>query len=118
MERLKANITAFFIVCLIFSPLLFLMATCEGADPTDRIEAEFNITTATIIVHWFDSEKELQLATQYNDIAGVSECEWRPDFNISFCELWLVRPNSLQDDYDFDTIGHEIYHTLAGEFHD
>jgi len=89
----------------------------EAAIPPKQIEPEFNITTTTILVHWFDSEKELQERTGYDDIAGISECEWRPDFNISFCEFWLVTPKSLDDEYNFDTIGHEFYHALAGAFH-
>lgn len=97
---------------------LLLIVTSHAAIPVNAITSELNITTTTLIVHWYDSEKELQESIQDDEIAGASECEWRPDFNISFCELWLVRPEHLQDDYNFDTIGHELYHALEGEFHD
>lgn len=75
----------------------------------------YDLASTYVIVNWFDSEKELQTALQDYSIAGLSDCEMRPDFNTSFCELWLVRPKS---EYDFDTIGHEFYHALVGDFHD
>jgi hypothetical protein len=79
---------------------------------------EFDITATTLIVHWYDSELELQDALDDRELAGMAECEWRPEFNISFCELWLVTPTDSTDEYNFDTIGHELYHALKGEFHE
>ena len=102
----------------------------------EEIEPEFHLQSTTVIVHWFDTEEELQEALGWSDTAGYSECESRPDFNMAFCELWLVKPKNtteLSDDewfkvcaqknkeydcYAFDTIGHEFYHALAGDFHD
>ncbi len=97
-----------------FTVLLVAFALLADAAP---IETEFDLRTTTIIVNWFDSEAELQLALDDDELAGLSECEWRPDFNISFCELWLVRPVDTEDAYNFDTIGHEFYHAVTGSFH-
>lgn len=116
MERLKAHVELF--VIIIFTVLLWWAGIASAAEPEDDIKPEFNITTTTLIVHWYNTERELQLSLQDNDIAGFSECELRPDFNTSFCEMWLVTPVNLCDDYAFDTIGHELYHALAGNFHD
>jgi hypothetical protein len=92
--------------------------TAGAAMPPKRIEPEHDITTTTLLVHWYDSEEDLGLSLQDDTLAGFSECELRPDFNTSFCELWLVRPTDLEDSYNFDTIGHELYHALAGDFHE
>jgi hypothetical protein len=100
--------------CLV--TICLAMFCCAIAAMPPRQE-EFDITTTTLIVHWYDSELELQDALDDSEIAGVSECEWRPDFNTSFCELWLVTPTDSTDKYNFDTIGHELYHALKGEFH-
>ena len=81
------------------------------------IQTEFNITSGSYVVNWFETEAELQ-AVLGDDLAGLAECEWRPDFNTSFCELWLVRPVDTDDEYNFDTIGHEFYHAVTGAFHD
>lgn len=112
MERLKNN--AEVIILILFSMVLW-WAGVNAAMPPRKIEPELNLTTTTVLVHWYESEQELQLSLGDDTIAGFSECELRPDFNTSFCELWLVRPAT---DYDFDTIGHEFYHALSGQFHD
>ncbi len=109
MERLIA--TLYVIVCLI-------VAMNIPAMPPNKIEGKYNITTTTLLVHWYDSEQELQLSLGRRGIAGFAECELRPDFNTSFCELWLVEPIDETDYYSFDTIGHEVYHALRGQFHD
>jgi len=122
MERLNGfckGVSAGFIIWFIIA--LMILSGCASspvAMPYNKIESEYNITTTTILVHWYNSEQELQLSLGHRGIAGFSECELRPDFNTSFCELWLVRPIDANDYYSFDTIGHEFYHALAGGFHD
>ena len=97
------------------------MFTCSHA------EENYNITAASVIVNWYDSEAELMEALEDDTAAGWSQCEYRPEFNISFCEFWLVRPMpdndaeyvcSESDAYHFDTIGHEFYHAFIGDFHE
>ncbi len=97
---------------------LILIAIYAGVCEAEEINPEFDLRTTTIIVHWFETESELQAELDDDELAGLSECEWRPDFNISFCELWLVRPVDTEDAYNFDTIGHEFYHAVTGSFHD
>lgn len=132
----------FFIVLTmtITSLLYFFYSPVE----VEKIEPEFNITSATITLNWFDTEEELQAEVQrleneyceeypeecpdgpddYSDTAGLSECDWQPEENYSWCEMWLVRPTELDiwtENFEQDvwkTIGHEFYHTSAGEFHD
>jgi hypothetical protein len=77
----------------------------------------YDITTSTIIVNWYKTEAELQAAMGDDTLAGLADCDWRPDFNVSFCELWLVEPEHSDDYYNYDTIGHEVYHALKGDFH-
>lgn len=106
---------------------------------TEEINAEFDITTTSIMMHWFDTEKELRIEVQrledeyceeneikcvdYSDVAALTECDWRPEVNHSFCEMWLVRPTQL-DEWTFDkendkwlVLGHEFYHVGAGLYH-
>ncbi len=101
-----------------------VMFTCARDANT---EENYNITAASVIVNWYDSEEELMQAVGEYSAAGWSQCEYRPEFNISFCEFWLVRPK-LQyadidyvcvesDGYNFDTIGHEFYHAFIGDHH-
>jgi len=78
----------------------------------------FDVTTTSVIVNWYDTERELQIALRDPELVGLSECEMRPRFNTSFCELWLVRPENTDDDFAFDTIGHEFYHAIKGPWHE
>ena len=109
---------------LIITLFLLLLLGIANNTLAEEVNAEFDITSTAIIVNWFDTEAELQDALEDYEIGGLSECEWRPDSNISFCELWLVRPIELDtwtEDIEQDkwkTIGHEFYHALAGSFHD
>lgn len=99
-------------LCLIVWFLFSVIGIARNA-----LAEEFNITTTTIVINWYDSELELQDALDDSNIAGLSDCEFIPKFGVSFCELWLVRPIAVSDDYAFDTIGHEFYHAVAGDFH-
>ena len=103
---------------LIFT-LCLLAYVSYAAEPVP----EYDITSTSIIVNWFDTVEELEAALDDDRYAGMAACEYFPKFNHSFCELWLVRPIELDtwtDDDEQDkwkTIGHEFYHTVAGEFH-
>ncbi len=93
-----------------------LIVSLANADT--NMPENYNITSTSVIVNWFESELELQAELGDFEIAGMADCEYRPEFNVSFCEFWLVRPLHLEDEYNFDTIGHEFYHALVGDFHD
>ncbi len=110
-----------FIVLAAIGWAMFNCASQAGA------EENYDITAASVIVNWYDSEKELMDAVGDYSAAGWSQCEYRPEFNISFCEFWLVRPKLAyadsdyvcveSDGYNFDTIGHEFYHAFIGDHH-
>jgi len=116
MERLDKYIFGFivlFLSIIAYGQFHYLLPWHDFGLPRQ----EYQLDTTHLLVNWYDTEQELQLALDDSGIAGFSECEHRPDFNTSFCELWLVEPENLEDDYAFDTIGHEFYHALRGNFH-
>jgi len=105
-------------LCYFFGIGIILILIIALMPPKEAFNFEphtHDITGTHVIVNWYETETELQTALDDFELAGLSECEFRPEFNTSFCELWLVRPTN---DYDFDTIGHEFYHTVAGDWHD
>ncbi len=119
MERLKRNLD------LIASALIIIVLTIvlySAVHPYLPWHVEpwetYDITGTHVIVNWYDTEQELNEALDDDTLAGLAECEYRPRFNTSFCELWLVRPTSPEDTYNYDTIGHEFYHTVIGDFHE
>jgi len=119
MERLRTFIRLTVLVWVLWGAVLLAEAIVRPMPPTNLtvMSAELDLATTTILVNWYDTELELQDALDDSGIAGLSECELRPDFNTSFCELWLVTPTDNEDAYAFDTIGHELYHALKGDFH-
>lgn len=100
-------------LALIFFLIAVLMTRDQARDTLPAIT--YNHSSTYVIVNWYDTETELQTALDDNELAGLSDCEHRPDFNTSFCELWLVLPEHYEDDYAFDTIGHEFCHALRGD---
>lgn len=119
MERLITIFSYTIVICISFLiGNLFNNSTC-AALPT-----EFNITSGSYVVNWFKTELDLQTELGEPDTGGMAECEWRPEFNHSFCEFWLVEPTELDtwtDDFEQDvwkTIGHEFYHATKGDFHE
>ncbi len=116
MERLRQYIETLFYFCVI----VFIAVGMYGAmhhylpwhvEPVETYEHD----STYVIVNWYDTESELQYALDDDTLAGLADCEHRPDFNTSFCELWLVLPKHSKDDYAFDTVGHEFCHALRGD---
>ena len=118
MERLKNIIVIAVILLVIFLTYRFISNVEAQTLPT-----EFNITSGSYVVNWFETEADLQAELGDFTIGGLSECEWRPEFNHSFCEFWLVEPTELDtwtQDLEQDvwkTVGHEFYHATKGTFH-
>ena len=105
--------------------LIFALCLMAYEVQAEDIHPEYDITTTTIVVNWYDSEAELHAALPgQGNIAGLSDCEYRPEFNVSFCELWLVRPTEATEFTDtieqekWKTVGEEFVHALWGEFHE
>jgi hypothetical protein len=51
------------------------------------------------------------------DVWGWSDCEWVPDHNYAGCDIYTVRPTYVHAEMVFDTLGHEVWHGVAGSFH-
>lgn len=78
-------------------------------DAEDRgpVEPEYNITSISLIVNW----------TTLKDDWGKIEYEAYPKKNHAFCEIWLPKPKRVWGDALMESLGHEVFHCLAGEFH-
>ncbi len=82
---------------------------------------EFEVQNVAITVHWYDSKEELveELGAAFGDrdFSAASDCEKKPEFNISYCDIYVVRPTSVDDDATM-SVGHEVLHGLLGAYHD
>lgn len=80
---------------------------------------EFELQNVGITVHWFDTVEALRDdigELEDERIHAASECETKPEFNISYCDVYLVRPGAVDDDATL-SLGHEILHGLWGTYH-
>ena len=111
-------------------------------DANQIIQCEFDkpITNILSIVRWYDDYETLndeyheymqEWYTQEdldemgydpeNEIWGWSNCEWQPENDIAFCDVYTVLPTVMIEgemSAEFDTFGHEVFHGACGDFHD
>lgn len=74
------------------------------------------ITNATYTVHWFPDLTTLQAFLDDRHVLGQSNCEFYPQKNYSHCDLYVVLPKYVDDEW-VNTIGHEVLHGLLGDYH-
>ncbi len=97
---------------------------CYAPYAPDLIK-EFENNNVGITVTWYDNVDELREAMidkfgmvwDDRDIQAASNCEHKPEFNISYCDIYAVRPTMVDDDTT-TSIGHEVLHGLLGAYHD
>ena len=123
MERLMERLKNILFYCFVVYVFISLYGTFRDAWAISITQTEFNITSGSYVVNWFETELDLQAELGEFETGGMAICEWRPEFNHSFCEFWLVEPTELDtwtQDFEQDvwkTIGHEFYHATKGTFH-
>ena len=91
----------------------------------ELVECEFDepITVIVSVMHYYDNYEELNidhltLTGDDEKVWGWSDCEWQPDNNAAFCDVYTFMPKYVQDDFAMDTIGHEQMHGSCGDFHE
>lgn len=109
-------------------PQLFASTVIEGADTTEEvIDTGMENTIVVVSFHLYETYAELNF--DYNtvfkepdepeqELWGFSNCEWQPEANAAFCDIYTIRPQFVHSDMAIDTIGHEVWHGVAGPFHD
>lgn len=95
------------------------------SDDREVIDPEFEITTVVSVFHLFPNYAALNhtyhldgRSDNGDDVWGWSNCEWQPDHNYAACDIYTVRPEYVLGDPAMATIGHEVWHGVAGSFHD
>jgi len=93
------------------------LAQLSSGGELEEILPEFEIENVLVTVFWFETETELQEYFGEERLIGNSECEVKPEKNISYCDLYLIRPKLVDGDAT-TTIGHELLHGLFGLYHE
>lgn len=92
----------------------------ESLVPPEKVLPEHENHNLLIKVNWFDTIRELQeeLGPEYDDTQAYSECEvhYEDGADIGFCEIWVVRPKSVDKEHT-KSLGHEVLHGLLGDYH-
>ncbi len=98
----------------------------------EKVKPEFEITTVVSVFHIYEDYAPLNDAWTIwaleaypdnpewaeDDVWGWADCEWQPDMNYAACDIHTIRPTYVRADLAMDTIGHEVWHGVAGAFHD
>lgn len=80
-------------------------------------------TVVVSVLHLYDDYAELNLDYQTlsdqkeEEVWGWSDCEWQPEQNYAACDIYTIRPTYVHAEMAFDTLGHEVWHGVAGDFH-
>lgn len=108
--------------------LIFFIGIAANAD--EVIEKPFEVTN--VVAKFVFYETLASLTSQWNlmnpddpedpnsdePLQGFSYCEIDPETNISFCDIYTVRPTVVDGEHTL-TIGHEIVHGIYGdEYHE
>jgi len=92
---------------------------CYDIDAGERVAPTTDNTIAHVQVHWYDSYEDLQnewAKTEEGEADAWSECFPHVEFD-RICEIHVVRPEFVWGDPRIDDLGHELLHTLWGDFH-
>ena len=93
------------------------------ANGDELVKLEYLVSNLLLTVNWFDTEEELAeavsaLGYEVDQNLELSLCEVHPEQNIGWCELWLVKPQTVIGDPFMDSLGHEAAHGFFGDFHE
>ena len=95
------------------------------SDDRELVDPEFEITMVVSVFHLYNNYDSLNEVWQtYEGITpgekqwGWSICEHQQEHNYAACDIYTVRPEYVIGDPAMDTIGHEVWHGVAGEFHE
>lgn len=87
----------------------------QSTKTKERVKPEFDIENVMITFYWFDTLEELKTELNEN-VLGLADCDWNPDKNIAYCDIYAVRATYV-DDEEACTIGHEVLHASQGRYH-
>lgn len=92
------------------------------------IDTGMENTVVVSVFHLYDNYRDLNSDYQHfmvdrgelvgGEVWGWSDCEWQPDQNYAACDVYTVRPTYVHAEMAFDTLGHEVWHGVAGDFHE
>lgn len=80
---------------------------------------EFWIENMLVTMYWYDTIEEFREDTGETDpeVHAMSLCETKPDKNIAYCDVYMVKPQRVDDDSTLSG-GHEFFHGLFGSYHE
>ena len=121
----------FFAILLIVMLAMFSVAEAEEATVltedgwlcfapySEKFEPEFWIENMSVTLFWYDTQEEFAEDTGEEDpeVHAFSLCETKPDKNFAYCDVYMVKPQYVDDVRSAD-FGHEAFHGLFGAYHE
>jgi hypothetical protein len=101
--------------------------TMVGEDMREQVQCEFEepLKHVTLIMHYYDTNEEMYAdyvaladPAEHEEIWGWSACEFQPQDDAAWCDIFVVKPTHVHADMNIDTLGHEVTHATCGGFHE
>ncbi len=102
---------------ILFCLLVLALTKFSHSGELEEVSPEFEIENVLVTIFWFKNTEELQEYFSEERLVGYSECETKPEKNIAYCDLYLIRPKTVDDD-STTGVGHELLHGLFGSYHE
>ena len=109
---------------------LLLLAGCVSVsnEPYTSYDKEsvkdtgMEITVVVATFHLYDDSdvlnmEHVRLNYDHERIRAWSKCRWDEKNNVSFCDIYVLRPEFVYTDKALEALGHEMWHGVAGRFH-
>lgn len=81
-----------------------------------HIRPEYMVENVLVTIFWFPTLEALQAAVGDDQTLGESRCETYIKKNLAHCDLLLVLPRYVDDEW-INTMGHELAHGVFGDYH-
>jgi hypothetical protein len=89
---------------------LVLLVSCDKFYDYETT-SKSTITTNTVTVKWFDSDKEVAEACVTEGLHHIANgCAFG---TTSHCTIYAVQPSSFDDKHRLEILGHELWHCLG-----
>ena len=86
------------------------------------IDTGMEITVVISTFHLYNdpdvlNKEHVKLHEDHERVRAWSRCKWDEDNNVSFCDIYVLRPKFVYTDKALEALGHEMWHGVAGSFH-
>ncbi len=105
-----------------FILILILAFSSVYAEEEKIMDTGIENTVIVMSLHLYDdydalNKEHVKLHGDHMKVDGWSDCELQPEQNVSFCDIYVLRPTYAYSDHQMCILGHEVWHGVSDRFH-